>query len=454
MMITAAITLLTSVTNVAALTRSSSLKFIPQLQTGSRTCRSYYSTTSSSSSRYYNEQNLNQNQNQNQNHQTLLVKQLKRLHLNEYITPLEDLGYFGLAKRGSDRRDKCSTYSPITSIQNNVDHTKTPPLITNSMLKKIIEQKLPYKYNNPQAAVTTTTTTTTTDVITNDLFPYRFRTVLASLYVIATKKKNRAQPSIQFKDIDFAFGSYTLHFLATGKLNDDVPNDSEKCIIAKIPGTSIILITRHKIYTHNSSLAGAQLERLLCDDDDMQSTAKESWNVIHHYLFDIGNVTVLLPAEVDALYCTDSRYGSLPMEIKNTAYGRRYASREQRTMFQMISSTSQFICEGASHISLDENGQKQNVLREIKVRTLEEYSKTVVSKQKMIYHGKNIQKRVQWLQRQSRLIEDGQVYELSANYRNMITVVPNPPFSIQRSANITIETLFPNKEIIQELLGN
>jgi hypothetical protein len=276
----------------------------------------------------------------------------------------------------------------------------------------------------------------------SSLFDYRFWSKVVSLYVAVTERNLNLE-----EDIDFVFGGFVLYFLATGKLSDDIPNENEKCIMTKIPGTDAVVINRHKIYTTNPNSIGSQLECIVCgggiDDIKNNNSSPHSNFVTHLHLVDIAGVKVLMSTEIDALFSPDENTNNIPLEIKSVAYTKSY-NRQEPILFQMISGASQYICEGL--IKLDDN--RRQTLCNLRIRSLMEYSlrPNIISKRKLIQHGENIRNSIEGLQKLCIVMEEGEVYELKYDkeIEGNLTMI--------HSATITIDDLFPKKEVVQELM--
>jgi hypothetical protein len=150
-----------------------------------------------------------------------------------------------------------------------------------------------------------------------------------------------------------------------------------------------------------------------------------------------------MSTEIDALFSPEENINSIPLEIKSVTYTKSY-NRQEPILFQMISSASQYICEGLTR--LDDNGRK--ILCNLRIRSLMEYSlrPNIISKRKLIQHGESIRDSIEGLQKLCKVMEEGEVYELKYDKE----IAGN--LTMISSATITIDDLFPKKEVVQELL--
>jgi len=420
------------------------------LRTHSKICctrsRRYFNVTPASTGIRYLHNNRD-----NHNHGDLpppdngLLKVLNGLGLDKYIVPLSDLGYFSLTKTTTSEIEEAtndeSSSSPccpiINDIKKNIDLNKKPSVVTPDHIRETnlnLPRQFSFSGNNapPPPPVAPS----------SSLFHYKFWLKLVSLYVAVTERNLNLE-----EDIDFVFGGFILYFLATGKLSDDIPNANEKCIMTKIPGTDAVVINRHKIYKTNPNSIGSQLERIVCgggiDDNKDNNINPYSNFVTHLHLVDIAGVKVLMSTEIDALFSPEENINSIPLEIKSVTYTKSY-NRQEPILFQMISSASQYICEGLTR--LDDNGRK--ILCNLRIRSLMEYSlrPNIISKRKLIQHGESIRDSIEGLQKLCKVMEEGEVYELKYDKE----IAGN--LTMISSATITIDDLFPKKEVVQELL--
>ena len=364
-----------------------------------------------------------------------LLKALQGLGLDNYIVPLSDLGYFSLPKTTipsdiveitNDDDDTSSPHSSpiITDIKQNIDLNKKPPVVTPTHIRAT-NVCLPRPFSFAKNTVPPVVAPS------SSLVHYRFWSKLAALYVAVTARKLNLE-----KDIEFLFGGSVLYFFATGKLRDDVPNEKETCLMTKIPGTEVVVIHRHKIYTTNSNSIGSQLERIVCGggiEDDIN----------HLHLVEIAGMKVLMSSEIDAVFSPDETTHNIPLEIKSVRYTTNY-NRQEAILFQMISSASQYICEGLT--KWDDN--RRPTLCNLRIRSLLDYSvrPNKLSRRKLRQHGENIRESVAGLQTLCRVMKEGEVYELNYDQETEgnLTMIP--------SATITIANLFPTKEVVQELM--
>ena len=376
-----------------------------------------------------------------------LLKELNSLGLDKYIVPLSDLGYFSLPRTTTSEieettnDDSSSPRCPIiTDIKKYIDLKKKPHVVTPAHIRETnlsLPRQFSFSGNNVPSVAPSSSSSSS-----SSLFHYRFWSKLASLYVAVTERNLNLE-----EDIDFVFGGSVLYFLATGKLSDDVPNDNEKCIMTKIPGTDVVVINRHKIYTTNSNSIGSQLERIVCgggiDDSKNNNSNQYSNFVTHLHLLDIVGVKVLMSSEIDALFSPDENTNNIPLEIKSVRY-TKYYNRQEAILFQMISSASQYICEGLT--KLDDS--RRQTLCNLRIRSLMEYSlrPNIISKRKLIQHGENIRDSIEGLQKLCIVMKEGEVYELKYDKET------EGNLTMIHSATITIDDLFPKKEVVQELM--
>ena len=301
-------------------------------------------------------------------------KALIELELDSVITPISDLGYYGWSPSGQIRSNLLSVDG--SEIASRVDFSRKPAFLQGV---ERLKQNLPRTFRNYRK------TLKKFDV--QNLFPYG-RTDIASLYV-ATQDRG-----LNLSDVDFMFGSYTLYFLATGELADD----GERCIIARVPGTNVLLVTRYQIYTESFAKAGPQFQRWVTGAN--LDPPFDVDNVVHLHLVSIHNSNILLAGEVDALDADNT-----PTEVKLGVP----LKRANRTLFQMISSSSLQLCRGETLY----RGKNDISLEEIKMESLQEVGSRVLHRRRSYAQMKqNIIDRVGWLQNQSQTIF-GTVMELS-----------------------------------------
>lgn len=115
--------------------------------------------------------------------------------------------------------------------------------------------------------------------------------------------------------------------------------DSSGPYIAKrVTGTQCILVVKRKEYMQNLADVGYQFERYVTGREMSDTSSFECVEYMH--LAKVGQYKVLFRAEVDAI---DSEGNRVEVKAANPRY---YGTR---VMFQMISSGSSSLCQGAKY---------------------------------------------------------------------------------------------------------
>ncbi|CAB9508116.1 expressed unknown protein [Seminavis robusta] len=262
-----------------------------------------------------------------------LKEALTRIGIQDKLEPLSDLGYYGWNPTGS--------YNPLSSvtaedIRQMIDFTRKPKTILDvQALRATLPRKL--SFLEP--------------FLVENLFPFGQHSI-ASLYVATNHK------GVDPKSVNFMFGSYSLFLLATGELQDD----GEKFIVMRIPSTGILFVSRYKAYTNNLSAHGHQFERfLLGTSPEPPYDHSEAENL---QLMKIGNSTVLISGEVDAVDCNGT-----PTEVK---LGNKQQS--MKTLSQMISSASLQLCRGNVRFWQRRGRKKLRDIKRIEFERLEDFA--------------------------------------------------------------------------------
>ena len=334
-----------------------------------------------------------------------LISALEELQMNNTLQPVSDLGYYGWTPQGS--------YRPLTSvtkedIESSIDLSRTPGTLLDL---EPLNKTLPKRFLQLEP-----------DCVENR-YPHG-QTSIASIYVAKQAK------GVDLNKVDFMFGSYSLYLLANG--HTDVPHEGERCIIARVPSTNIILLTRYQEYVQDYSRAGHQFERYLLTGS-MYPSNDHSDGPVHLQLMKVGSATALIAGEVDTVdadgYSTEVKLSS-PYTV--------------RMMFQMISSASVNLCRGQSRT-------KRNKIRlkRIDIWSLKSFSSRT-KKRARRWMTRNIDRRLSWIQRAvKRNLKHGEVKEIIfQNKPNQhgfypIDIVP---------CNITIDKIFPNASVVEALL--
>lgn len=339
---------------------------------------------------------------------------LTKLGLIDFLVPICDFGYYGWVPKDFSY---CSLGSlSAEDIESNIDLTTKPKSLVNL---QELNATLPYNFLRLSLKHHT-------DI--KNSYPFG-QDAIAALHVASLK-----QPGI-IENIDFLFGSYTMHFLGTGPLLDQ---SEDRFVVARVPGTkNTILVTRYRRYSINHANVGSQFERKLLGEDPFSPF--DLGSIEHVQLIKIGNSNVIVAGEVDAMDGNE-----LPTEIKLASSDKRRV----RTTFQMISTASLQICRG----DFSFRGKQQPPrLFAIQKESLVRYGSRI-EQSRLRKIGELIQKRVYWLEKNCpRGLKHGQVKELffeqqrweGNSYKKL---------KWKNSTDITIAELFPDESVVQELL--
>lgn len=361
-------------------------------------------------------------------------QELKQLLHNAKLPlrPISDLGYYGwipivTGGQYNDQTNLTTTLVAATIPLSNVTANDIRQNIDLSMTPKIpcdldrFQESLPRDFSEHFNSSSMT-------------FPNKYpygQTSIASLY--AAKQKG-----VFLQNVNFMFGSYTLYHLAYGCLDGN-----EKSVVARVPGTNIVLMTRYKEYMQHLGSKGHDFERMIIDGDDAINNNLDS--VVHLQLMQLGSSKILFAGEVDAM---DPSSGN-PIEIK---FGGM-AKRAVRILFQMISSGSLSLIQGLAFGDEKEmrNGRWKRVpwkVRSIRVVSLRDFAEAK-PRNKL---GRAISARMKLLRELTTVenLPDGQVMEASFHSGKK-----GGAYGLQLapSTTVSIGDLFPNEQVVKSLLS-
>lgn len=234
-----------------------------------------------------------------------LIKALKVTDL-AFFQPIADLGYFGWEMKGPYKELEKVTVEDINELL----HDDAKPSAVASVQE--LNKKLPKPFANdlpPQEFV--------------NKYPYRIPLIVPVHVAIQYR-------GMDLSEIDFYFGGSTLEMLATQNTNE------KAYVVALLPGTEIIVISKHDEYTANKSDMGFQFERFTLgnkfdDKHNMQC-------VCHMQIMDVGEYRVFFNAEADGIDGNDD-----PVEV--TCSNPRYWGTGK--VYQMLSSGSLTLYQGS-----------------------------------------------------------------------------------------------------------
>lgn len=334
-------------------------------------------------------------------------RMLESLGLRKIIKPISDLGYFDWVPKGEYRSVGDATTKEILE---QIDVRSKPPKLVD-LVK--LQESLPRQFKAHEPPL-----------IRLNRYPYG-QDYVAGLYVAARDR------GVHLDSVDFLFGSYTLFFLAMEQVDHAY---DEKCIIAKVPGTNAVLITRYKVYEDNLRHFGPQFERMLTGGEDAM---EDCIDVQHLQLVKIANAKVLITGQIDAMdekeIATELKYNLIRNQLKST--------------FQAIGSGSVQFCIGKCKMWwLKDPDWKPPVLESVKIIPTEKIRN---DRRPMQWMGSRIRRNMFWLQKQCKYLGEGEVKEL--HFLPKEKGQRNAKISI-RDSDVTIQELFPKKRVMLELL--
>ena len=330
---------------------------------------------------------------------------------NNNIVPLSDLGYFGWMPLGGYRSVGSAT---ADEIRQQVNLTALPDSLLVD-LQKTLQPELPRPFK------------TIEPVLRRNQYPYG-QDYIASLYVA---KRDR---NLDLNQVDFLFGSYTLFFLATEKPKEN----GEKYVVAKVPGTNVVLVTRYKLYEDNVNHFGPQFERLVTGSDSLSNTT-----VQHIHLIKIGNAQILFSGQVDAADATTGEPTEIKLGIKRFLV--------LNIIMQAIGSGSTRICVGEyqpqnGSIHLD-YGTTPRVLERVELSNVED----IRTQRSLSWVRGPITRNVNWLQKQCRMnLDHGVVKEL--HFLPKQKGQKYAPLEM-RDTDVSMDEIFPCQDVVLDLLA-
>jgi hypothetical protein len=198
---------------------------------------------------------------------------------------VSDLGFYKWTPRGSYRNLSETTADEFIEA---IDLHERPKQIVDA---KAIQLQLPIEF------------ATLVPDEHHNRYPYS-QYEIASLYV-ALKHRHVRKESIKF-----CFGGSTLEMLA----NQCIEND-EMYLVTVVPGTGIILVSRHADYIQNKNAHGFQFERVAtggkCTDP------ANVCSITHLQMINVAGHTVLFSAEADAV---DANGDSVEIKARKIRY--------------------------------------------------------------------------------------------------------------------------------------
>lgn len=350
----------------------------------------------------------------------LLQEMLSETGLDQQIQPVRDLGYFGWTPNQNYDPTVLLKDATAQDIKGRIYWDARPPKLQDTkelrmrFLWSARKQKPLAMHENLET------------VLRPNRFPFG-QTTIATLCYLAQR-----HPDV-YQEMRFLFGSYALYYLACQTIEED-----ETCLVVRLPNSpNSVLVTKHGgDFQRNYSGWGFQFEHFVTTGKLPTNTLDDDPSlgrfVVHAQAMKIGGYNVVVQGEIDGVDVD----GNPTEVVLNLPHKRRF-----QKFFQAVSTGSVQIWRGRR------DNWKENKAELTGLEVLDPlwlvYGEDSKVLQKMGDQLATNMKELDKLCSSEQELPIGQVKELSFY----------PRLSLLKSS-ISVDQLFPNDKVVQELLGS